>query len=323
MRRVICCLMAIAGFLAGQRLCAFYGRVSHDTGNANAARRANSDVVELDEILPQGAFALFARREQIDLDRTFVNALAFVSAVAKFPGHTLQFGAGTHFSQKSLEGKPAEPGIFAPALALIWTTSKFRGELAGSEKFSRATMSVLARIVFPVEFNTDFEAAATQALRWSANAFVHLSDYFGLIGGYEPFADRARAGLWLRPVQGLNARLLARLHTRAETLFELSLTYHFDAAVSAPHTEAAVTAVMASAEDPRRKFKKTPAFATLVKWGLSPVEALRLAREKDICKLSASAQAILSKHKWVCRPQDTEVSGSVPLRSASEHRPHG
>ncbi|MFO1469404.1 MAG: hypothetical protein U1F27_00025 [Turneriella sp.] len=49
------------------------------------------------------------------------------------------------------------------------------------------------------------------------------------------------------------------------------------------------------------KQRHAPAFATLVKWGLTPVEALRFAREKDICKLNAASQAILLKHRWECR----------------------
>lgn len=294
------CICGLALFLAGSQLMGFYGRVSHDTANANGARPALSESLEVDEQVSGAGFLLFMRREQIINDRTLTNAIALATANARFPGHLFQFGAGTHFRQQALANRAAEPGLFAPAVGFAWTTAAFRGEIAGAEKFLRATLSILTHIALPVEFSGDFENAFSQPVRWSANAFVHLSSHVGLITGYEPLAQRTRAGLWLKPIEGLNARFLARLNPQAETQWEFSLHYQVDTAAPVNTTKPAAQLETKEVKRPVKP-RQAPAFATLVKWGLTPVEALRLAREKDVCKLNAASQAILLKHRWECR----------------------
>lgn len=286
--------------LGGLHLHAFYGRIAHDTANADGSRKALSESIEIDENMQRAGFLLFARREQILADRTLTNALALATANARFPGHTFQFGLGTHFRQQALLNKPPEPGLFAPAVGLVWSTAAFRGEIGGAEKFMRASLSVLANIGVPVEFHSDFENAFSQPVRWSTNVFFHLSSHGGLITGYEPLAQKTRAGLWLKPLESLTARFLARLNPQAETQWEFSLSYQAD--TSAPSLKETRPARVELKEEKRPKRpKQAPAFATLVKWGLTPVEALRFAREKDICKLDAASQAALSKHHWECK----------------------
>ncbi len=290
----------LTAFLAGSQLLGFYGRLAHDTANADASRAALSESFEFDEHRASAGFLLFARREQIINDRTLSNAIALATANARFPGHLFQFGAGTHFRQQALGNRTAEPGLFAPAVGFAWTTAAFRGEAAGAEKFLRASLSVLITLSLPVELNSDFENAFSQPIRWSANAFVYLSSYVGLITGYEPLAQRTRAGLWFKPLEGLNARFLARLNPQAETQWEFSLSYQLDSAQTAG-MEKMPSRVEVKDEKRPKKPRQAPAFATLVKWGLTPVEALRFAREKDACKLSSASQVVLRKHRWECR----------------------
>jgi|GEM_PF-2847761 len=288
------------GILAGSQLWSFYARIAHDSANADGSRQALSESIEIDEHRSVTGFLLFARREQILRDRTLTNALALATANARFPGHTFQFGLGTHFRQQALTGRMPEPGLFAPAIGFVWNNAGFRGEISGAEKFTRATLSVLTTIGLPVEFNSEFENAFSQPFRFSANAFVHVSSHVGFIVGYEPLAGQSRAGLWIRPIESLAARFLARLSPQNETQWEFSLSYQAESGTAA-HKEPAPARVSLKEERRPKKPRQAPAFATLVKWGLTPVEALRFAREKDICKLSAAAQNVLSKHRWECR----------------------
>jgi hypothetical protein len=290
----------LAAILATSQLFGFYGRIAHDSANADGSRAALSESLEVDEHFAGAGFLLFARREQIINDRTLTNAIALATANARFPGHLFQFGAGTHFRQQALGNRPAEPGLFAPAVGFAWTTSSFRGEIAGAEKFLRASLSVLTTPALPVEINSDFENAFSQPIRWSANIFVHLSSHVGLITGYEPLAQNTRAGLWFKPLEGLNARFLARLNPQNATQWELSLSYQIDSIAPAAAEKLPARAELKEDKRPRKP-RQAPAFGTLVKWGLTPVEALRFAREKDACKLTAASQAVLSKHHWECR----------------------
>lgn len=290
----------LSAILAGSQLSGFYARIAHDTANADGARQALSQSIEIDEHRSMTGFLLFARREQILRDRTLTNALVLATANAGFPGHIFQFGLGTHFRQQALTGRMPEPGLFAPAVGLVWNNAAFRGEVSGAEKFTRATLSVLTTIGLPIEFNSEFENAFSQPFRFSANAFVHVSGYAGFIAGYEPLARQARAGLWIRPIESLAARFLARLSPQSETQWEFSLSYQAESD-TATYKEPTPARVSLKEERRQKKPRQAPAFSTLVKWGLTPVEALRFAREKDICKLSAAAQNVLSKHHWKCR----------------------
>jgi hypothetical protein len=121
-----------------------------------------------------------------------------------------------------------------------------------------------------------------------------------LITGYEPLAQNTRAGLWFKPLEGLNARFLARLNPQNATQWELSLSYQIDSIAPAAAEKLPARAELKEDKRPRKP-RQAPAFGTLVKWGLTPVEALRFAREKDACKLTAASQAVLSKHHWECR----------------------
>lgn len=300
MLKGICLFVLLPAFMAGVQLHAVYARIAHNTGNADASRQALSESIEVDEHVSGAGFLLFARREQIMADRTLTNGTALATANAHFPGHTFQFGLGTHFRQQALTNRSAEPGFFAPAVGFVWSTAAFRGEVAGAEKFTRASLSVLVNLSLPIEFNSEFENAFSQPIRWSANTFLHLSANAGLMAGYEPLAGLTRAGLWFKPLEGLQARFLARLNPQAETQWEFSLSYQADS--DAPAYKQPLPARVELKEDRRpKKPRQAPAFATLVKWGLTPVEALRFAREKDVCKLNAASQAILSKHHWECR----------------------
>ena len=47
-----------------------------------------------------------------------------------------------------------------------------------------------------------------------------------------------------------------------------------------------------------KKSIKVPSFSTLVKWGLSPKEAIQLVKNKNFCALKKSSQRIFLKKKW-------------------------
>jgi hypothetical protein len=279
---------------------ALSARLLHDSANANATRAASSAALELEDASDSWSYTVFARRDDFAGDRTLTNAAALVSAGKRFGDHNFYLGLGAHFRQQKPSARPAEPADFMPALALAWHHSAFRTDISGSQKMTRAALAFLMNVGIPLELGSEFEYLESQPYRLSANLFAFVSRYGGLIAGYEPLAVRGRAGFWLKPLESLQLRSLMRFAPGRETYWEFSVAYAFDI----NHPEAPIAPAIQTETKPEvpknKKPKTVPAFSTLVKWGLTPVEALRFAREKDICNLSAPAQAALKKHRWEC-----------------------
>jgi hypothetical protein len=280
---------------------ALQARLTHDGGNGNANRAALSDSLEVEDATEHWGYTVFARRDDLSDDRTLANAAALMQAGKRFGGHAFYLGLGAHFRQQKLNARSAEPADFLPAAGLSWHHDLFRTDVAASAKMTRAALAFLVQAGIPLELNTEFEALYSQPYRWSANVFAFVSRYGGLILGYEPVSVRARAGLWLKPLEHLQLRSLMRISPGVETYWEFSLSYSIQVDHSDPAEPVLKTTPAEKKIAAPKKPQTVPAFATLVKWGLTPVEALKYAREKDICSLSASAQAALKRHHWECR----------------------
>lgn len=276
-------------------------RLSHDGGNGNASRAALSDSLELEDTNTDWAYNVFARRDELTGDRTLMNAAAIISAGKRLGDHNFYLGLGAHFRQQKLNARSAEPADFLPAAGFIWQHETFRTDVSASAKLTRASLAFLVTAGIPWELGSEFEALYSQPYRWSANIFAFVSRHGGLIFGYEPAAVRARAGLWLKPLANLQLRSLMRFAPGSETFWEFSLSYQFSLKTETSEPAVKIAAPEQKKETQKKKPQQVPAFATLVKWGLTPVEALRFAREKEICNLSAPAQAALKRHHWECR----------------------
>lgn len=280
---------------------ALSARLSHDGGNGNASRSALSDSLELEDAGTDWGYSVFARRDDLSNDRTLVNAAAIVSAGKRLGDHNFYLGLGAHFRQQKLNARSAEATDILPAAGFLWQHEAFRTDISASAKLTRASLAFLVTAGIPWELNSEFEALYSQPYRWSANIFAFVSRYGGLIFGYEPAAVRGRAGLWLKPLDNLQLRSLMRFAPGSETFWEFSLSYQFAIKTEAAEPKIKIAAAESKKEPQPKKTPHVPPFATLVKWGLTPVEALRFAREKEICNLSAPAQAALKRHRWECR----------------------
>lgn len=272
-------------------------RLTHDGGNGNATRSVQSQSLELEDGGDEWGYAVFARRDALSGDRTLTNAAAVISAGKRFGSHQFYLGLGAHFRQQKLNARTSEAGEFLPAAGLGWHHDDFRIDIAASQQMTRSALSFLMHAGIPFELSSEFEYLYSQPYRWSANVFAFVSRYGGLILGYEPQAERSRAGLWLKPMENLQLRSLARLQAGSETYWEFSLSYTFETV----HEKTLPAPLKIKPAVTKKKLPQSvPAFATLVKWGLTPVEALRYAREKNVCTLSAHAQAALARHNWEC-----------------------
>lgn len=300
-------LFFCAAMLLPQVLFSLTARLQRDTGNAAAARPVQGDQLEASGSSGVLAYNLYARRDDFSGERTLLNAAALVYSGFTAGEHRLSFGLGSHYRQEKLERVRAGQGTLHPALGFFWSHPQFRADLSGSEYLTRVSFSGLIDAGLPVELNTDFEQIHSQPYRWSANAFFFVSRYGGVISGYEPLSQRLRAGLWFAPVKELRLSALSRFGAN-ETFFEFALSFHFE---PAPETAGQLPRYHANAEQPDeddqpkkwqpRKPTSVPAFAVLVKWGLSPVEALKFTREKDACALSEQARRTLTAKNWGCR----------------------
>jgi len=304
-----CRVFSVIFFAAGSAIFALDARLTHDTGNSTALRQAASESLTANELTAAWGYRILARREAL-ADRTLASAAGLFGRVFALAEHRLFFGLGTHFFQQNLGARANSTGDVLPALAASWRHPDFHFDVAASQNLTRTSLSFLLRMGVPTELNSEFEYLFSQPYRWSANLFVHISRYGGLIAGYEPIAERARFGLWLKPTRELQLRTVARFDFSNSIHWEFSLSYQFEIlraeGTNAPATFVAERAtqeqVDASAANVRKiRPRQAPAFATLVKWGLSPVEALKFARDKNICALSTGARTALEKHNWVCR----------------------
>lgn len=276
-------------------------RIAHETGNADATRRVGAETLELQNASGPFAFNVFARRDALAADRNLTNVMALAAAAAELEGHRFQFSLGSHYRHERLTAREKKSGDFYPALGFLWSHAVFRGEVAASQFATRASGSFLLEIGLPFEFNSEFEYLHSQPYRWSTQVFAFISTYGGLIAGFEPLNDHLRFGAWLAPTQDLRISTLARFASSGETFLEFSLQYSLDVGIAgAPAaTEPFVPRVQRVKQ--RRLPQKVPEFSTLVKWGLSPVEALRFTREKDACALSEGARKSLARKNWGCR----------------------
>jgi hypothetical protein len=297
----------MAALLLPQFVHSLSARLQRDTGNASARRAVRGEQIEAAGSSEGIAYNLYARRDDFVGDRSLLNAAALVYNTFAVEEHRFGFGLGSHYRQEKLERVRAGQGNFYPAVGFFWSHPQFRAELSGSEYLTRVSLSGLVDFGLPVELNSDFEYLHSQPYRFSANAFVFVSRFGGVISGYEPLSQRARAGLWLAPVKELRLSALARFGA-GETFWEFALSFQIDTAATA---QGELPRHHANAEEPDheeepkewqpRKPKKVPAFAVLVKWGLTPVEALKFTREKDACALSERSRQLLTAKNWGCR----------------------
>lgn len=298
--------LAVAFFLP-QIVYSLSARLQRDTGNSAASRPVTGDQLEAAGSSGNIAYSLYARRDDFTADRSLLNAAALVYSTFSVDDHRFAFGLGSHYRQERLLRMRAGQGTLYPAVGFFWSHPQFRAELSGSEYLTRVSLSGLVGLGLPVELNSDFEYLHSQPYRWSANAFVFFSRFGGAIAGYEPLAQRLRAGLWLAPINELRLSALMRFGA-GETFWEFALTFRMDAA---GQTEGELPRQHANAADSgtgdapgkwqRRRPKKVPAFAVLVKWGLTPVEALKFTRDKDACALSEHSRRLLTAKNWGCR----------------------
>lgn len=279
----------------------FEARLGHDMGNAAAAKSAASDFFSLSKVTTPWRYRLLGRRDELLGDRTLLNAAAIVSGGLDFSQHHLSLGLGTHFYRVQPDKSTGQAGNFLPAAGFYWHHERFDLEILGSEKLTWVTAVYRVPFVIPIGIASSFEYIESQPYRWSVDALIHLLRYGGLIAGFEPGALATRAGIWLRPVENLSLRSLSRVNLSGQTFFEFSVAYALSdereqgpLRVSPGHEPREIT-VSQKAET------KLPAFATLVKWGLTPVVALKLSRERNICALDQNSQAILARHRWECR----------------------
>lgn len=299
-------ILAVAFFLP-QLVYSLSARLQRDNGNAAARNAITGDQLEAAGSSGSIAYNLYARRDDFAGDRSLLNAAALVYSGFSVEDHRFAFGLGSHYRQEKMQRVRAGQGDFYPAVGFFWSHPQFRADLSGSEYLTRVSLSGMVDLGLPVELNSEFEYLHSQPYRWSANAFLFVSRYGGAIAGYEPLSQRVRAGLWLAPVKELRLSALTRFGT-GETFWELALSFQVDTAGQAqgelPHHHA--NAGDSDEDDEpkkwqRRKPKNVPAFAVLVKWGLTPVEALKFTREKDACALSERSRRLLTAKNWGCR----------------------
>lgn len=282
-------------------------RLQRDTGNAAASAPVQGDQLEASGSSGAISYNVYARRDDFAGDRSLLNAAALAYSGFTVEEHRFGFGLGSHYRLEKLQRLRAGQGDFYPALGFFWSHPLFRADLSGSEYLTRVSVSGLIDLGLPVELNCDFEYLHSQPYRWSANAFLFVSRYGGAIAGYEPLSQRLRAGFWVAPAKALRLSALTRFGA-GETFYELALSFQFD---DTAQPQGELPGYHANADQPekddapkksqRRTPRNVPAFAVLVKWGLSPVEALKFTREKDACALSERAQRTLAAKNWGCR----------------------
>ena len=294
-------LMVVWLWLQPVSMYAVSARLARDTGNGNASQNVASDSVDFESDTDVVSLAIFARRDAFSSERNVTNVMALAGAGASIEGHHFLFSLGSHYRHERLAVREILPGAFYPAVGFRWSHALFRAEVSGSEYATRTSTSFLVDVGIPLEINSEFEYLFSQPYRWVTQTYAFLSPYGGLIFGYEPLSQSARAGLWLSPIEALKLRSVARISAASETYFEFSLSYFLESPVNAVQVSPPVDSQKPLNPRPRRLPQKVPAFATLVKWGLTPVEALRFTREKNACELSASAQASLARKNWGCR----------------------
>ncbi|HRP68559.1 MAG TPA: hypothetical protein PLY93_03425 [Turneriella sp.] len=272
-------------------------QLTHQSVDAHTS----SQTLEIEKQHENYAFSFLGQRDTLPNAQRFTNAALIASSRKNFNEHQLSLGLGAHFYQQQVRNTAAQTPNFVPAFALEWRHPRFLGSVQVSQKMTHAAIALLADLFVPVEWSSSFLSLPAQPYRWSLDAYASLFAWGGIVLGYEPITAFSRAGFFVTPSATLQARALVRMRQNGEAFAEFSLGYVFEEKSHTPLVEPTKTHAAQEKIPLRKKERVVPRFSVLVKWGLTPVEALRLSREKNICALSINAQALLKRHKWECR----------------------
>jgi hypothetical protein len=286
--------------MATYEISALEARMTHDAGDASGTRIASSARIAVSDLSNNWGFAMLGGREALPVDRTLTSVTAVAYRSFAIEGHHFSFGLGAQYLlENQLSHRQIESETM-PAASFVWQHRAFKYDIIASEKFTHTSLSFLLRIGLPIEANSDFEYLYSQPYRWSTNLFIFLNRYAGVVIGFEPLADRTRVGIWIKTGKDLQLRSLARLRASEAAYWEFSLTFRLTqekATASQPATHKQEIAQRQQIKRP----KKVPSFSVLTKWGVAPIEALQLARSKDICAASDRTKVLLAQHNWECR----------------------
>jgi len=190
-------------------------------------------------------------------------------------------------------------GESKPALSFKWDYPSFRFNLLGAENAATTNLT-LAIDWFALRAGADyFRTAETQL---PLDIAVRPWQVFEFYIGYEPRLAHFRAGATLGWGEVVSLGATIRFAER-ESFVDFSASARLDFSKPAL-TDASAILPHARIERKEKKPREMPAFATLVKWGLTPVNALKLSREKNICALDALSRAALEKHHWRCNDHE-------------------
>lgn len=245
------------------------------------------------------SLSLASRRDALPKARVITQATAIAAIDYSRGDHIFLPGLAAHY-RESRDTNRAPQATVLPAFAFTWQYSAFAFTGLAGDGFLRARLQVPFELGLPMQFAATVEAAG-EITYAPIELRVDILHSLGVTLGYEPASARARAGLSLGPIEGVSLQSAFRFGA-AESTWEIAASYSLAVASlrSTPPTDASQILPQSSFRQNKKREQKVPTFAILVKWGLTPVTALKLTREKNICALDDASRAVLEKHNWKC-----------------------
>ena len=286
----------------------------HDESAAGSKQSARRDEMHYEQQATHVFADVIARKDHLEkiYDGTRLNA-ALGYPISLSDGK-LSLGGGINYQRTEAPSTLSAETALHPAGLLCFRNSIGYFKSLISSQFGQAELSYLTKWLLPVELHALLEYQSYLPIQFISEVFVFLGSQVGLLGGYEISGARTRLGVWVSPIENLQLKLLFRISEESTSRIEFSVrsiigevqpSAPVNDSRSAPSELPTKNVSPKSIHPPQSvdHLKKTvPQFAILVRWGLTPSEALALSRDHDICKLGSVAQNKLAQHNWRCRP---------------------
>lgn len=232
-------------------------------------------------------------------------------------GSPITLYAGASFWEESIPSLGVDRRIVDLSIGGDIMLRFFRARfLYRSNRLQSGSLSFFNRNLFPMEIQFAYESI-NDISNIAMYTVYYLNSKVGFRLGVDYFASSFSVGAWISFQENfqIDTNISLPSAKREETLGEVSLRYFFGESAGKTgykNSLAQRKKIFEKKDRDKRKSsahkkkyfaknKSFPSFQTLLRWGISPVESLKMVRAKNICAGSLRSQKIAAQKKWKCR----------------------
>jgi len=211
---------------------------------------------------------------------------------------------------------------FSPVLGAY--AAKKNLKLYAQYKFSNAFIiktSMIAKSFLPVEFSIEAGKEKSKPFYYAVTTGLHVAKGAALFAGYNFQSESILSGGWIFLKNRASIKIEIDYGHFEKNLRSAKIIFQSSWNKPSLKVEEKPTKIPQKKEDAKisvykkeyqnQKYKtkkkklktyklKLPPFKVLIKWGISPAEAISIIQKNDICGVSYGARKILNSKKYMC-----------------------